>query len=583
MKQKATVQGRSMVFNIAFVVLNLIGLTAVVIGSQKAFKDYFLLFNFIGYVLIGVSAAGLFVFRGRLMMANVARGFVGALFIVSGLVKANDPIGFAYKLEEYFEDGALAYRIKELFGAPGFSLEWLIPYALGLSITICIIEIVLGVLMIIGGKIKWVAHISLLMMLFFTFLTWHTSSCNPAKRFKDHDTYVASSEMATAKIAEAKVNKKVKIISKTSSEVIVEEWKTPQCVTDCGCFGDALKGSVGRSLTPNESLWKDIVLLYLVLWIFLAQWLIQPNTKTQNLKYLLTSAVLLSLLSVVFDWYFLVGFGMFLIIAALWILRAGGYFLGNYFGSSSIVTISCIAFVSYVMLYEPLKDYRPFAEGKNLLWQMNDGYAGKFEYTHQLRNRRTGELETYTEKEYANNSDLWDEKQYKYVKLKTEEIEPSRLPTINDQFNPYLNLKDLTESEKSLEMVKKIIEKDPDNSEVNLRKAIVKEKRIVLLTARNLSDANWKNIAEIKSIYASCKKDDIPFLVLTSSSRSKINAFRLKYGFNVPVFLNDETGLKAIARSNPSLMVIENGIVKGKFPHRSIPSYEWLKKNTFKK
>jgi uncharacterized membrane protein YphA (DoxX/SURF4 family) len=583
MKQKATVQGRSMVFNTAFVVLNLIGLAAVVIGSQKAFKDYFMLFNFIGYVLIGVSSAGLFVFRGRLMMANFARGFVGALFIVSGLVKANDPIGFAYKLEEYFEDGALAYRIKELFGAPGFSLEWLIPYALGLSIAICIIEILLGVLMLIGGKIKWVAYFSLLMMLFFTFLTWHTSSCNQTKRYKDHDTYEAYSEMARAKITDAKINKNVKIISNTNSEVLVEEWKSPQCVTDCGCFGDALKGSVGRSLTPNESLWKDIIVLYLVFWIFLAQWLIQPNTKTQNIKYLLTSAVLLSLLSVVFDWYFIVGFGMFLIIAALWILRAGGYFLGNYFGSSTIVVVACITFVSYVLLYEPLKDYRPFAEGKNLVWQMNDGYAGKFKYTHQLRNKRNGELETYSEKEYANNSDLWDEKQYKYVKLKTEEIEPSRLPTINDQFNPYLNLRDLTDVEKNLEMVKKIIKKNPDKTEVNLRQAIVKEKRIILLTARNLTDANWKNSAEIKSIYASCKKDAIPFIVLTSSSHSTINAFRLKYGFNVPVFLNDETGLKAIARSNPSLMVIENGVVKGKFPHRSIPSYEWLKKNTFKK
>ena len=78
------------------------------------------------------------------------------------------------------------------------------------------------------------------------------------------------------------------------------------------------------------------------------------------------------------------------------------------------------------------------------------------------------------------------------------------------------------------------------------------------------------------------KRDGIPFLLLTSSSRTKINAFRQKYGFNVPVFVNDETGLKAIARSNPSLMVIEKGIVKGKFPHRSIPSYQWLKKNTFK-
>lgn len=583
MKQKATVQGRSMVFNILFVALNLIGLAAVVIGSQKAFKEYFMLFNFVGYVLIGVSAAGLFVFRGRLMMANVARAFVGALFIVSGLVKANDPIGFAYKLEEYFEDGALAYRIKELFNVPGFSLEWLIPYALWLSVAICIIEILLGVLLIIGGKIKWVAHISLLMMLFFTFLTWHTSSCNPAKRFKDHDTYVASSEMATAKIAEAKVNKKVKIISKTSTEVLVEEWKTPQCVTDCGCFGDAMKGSVGRSLTPAESFWKDIVLVYLVVWIFLAQWLIQPNTKTQNVKYLLSSAILLSLLSVVFDWYFLVGFGMFLIIAALWIVRAGGYFFGNYFGSASLVTIACLVFVSYVLMYEPLKDYRPFAEGKNLIWQMNDGFAGKFEYTHVLRNKRSKELETYSEKEYANNSDLWDDKQYTYVKMKTVEIEPSRLPTIHDQFNPYLNKKQMTDAEKELEMVIKFLEKYPEESEVNLRKAIVKEKRIVLVTVRNINEANWKNISEIKSIYSACKKEKIPFLMLTSSSRSTINSFRTKHQFDVPVFMNDETGLKAIARSNPSLMVIENGIVKGKFPHRSIPTYAWLKNNIFKK
>ena len=53
-------------------------------------------------------------------MSSVARVLVGGLFIVSGSVKANDPMGFAYKLEEYFEDGALAYRIKEWFGAPGF-------------------------------------------------------------------------------------------------------------------------------------------------------------------------------------------------------------------------------------------------------------------------------------------------------------------------------------------------------------------------------------------------------------------------------------------------------------------------------
>lgn len=583
MKQKATVQGRSMVFNIAFVVLNILGLAAVVIGSQKAFKDYFLLLNFLGYVLMAVSAAGLFIFRGRLMMANIARGFVGALFIVSGLVKANDPIGFAYKLEEYFEDGALAYRIKELFGAPEFSLEWLIPYALGISIAICVIEILLGVLMIIGGKIKWVAHFSLLMMVFFTFLTWHTASCNPSKRYKDYDRYEFGT-VASQKMKEAKTNKNIRVVSMDSKEVLIEEWKTPQCVSDCGCFGDAMKGSVGRSLTPVESLWKDIILLYLVVWIFLGQWLIEPNTKTQNVKYLLSSLVILALLSFVFDWYFIVGFGMFLIIGALWIVRAGGYFLGNYFGSSSIVLTSCIVFVSYVLMYEPMKDYRPFAEGNNLAWQMNNGFEGKFKNTHLLRNRRTGEIESYTENQYATNSDLWDEKQYKYVKLTQEELIPSRLPSITKgQFNPYLKVKDLTPAEKELEMVKKMLEKEPEIEEVNIQKAILKEKRIVILTSLNLADANWKNSAAIKSIATACKKDRIPFILLTSGSRSKINAFREKYQFKVPVFLNDEIGLKAIARSNPSMMILEKGIVKGKFPHRSIPTYEWLKKNTFKK
>ena len=37
------------------------------------------------------------------MMSSVARVLVGGLFIVSGLIKANDPIGFSYKLEEYFD------------------------------------------------------------------------------------------------------------------------------------------------------------------------------------------------------------------------------------------------------------------------------------------------------------------------------------------------------------------------------------------------------------------------------------------------------------------------------------------------
>src|SRR5690606_41160105 len=61
----------------------------------------------LGWGLVLASSLGLFIFRGRLMMSSVSRILVGGLFIVSGMVKANDPLGFSYKLEEYFEDGAL--------------------------------------------------------------------------------------------------------------------------------------------------------------------------------------------------------------------------------------------------------------------------------------------------------------------------------------------------------------------------------------------------------------------------------------------------------------------------------------------
>jgi hypothetical protein len=95
--------------------------------------------------------------------------------------------------------------------------------------------------------------------------------------------------------------------------------------------------------------------------------------------------------------------------------------------------------------------------------------------------------------------------------------------------------------------------------------------------------ANWKQVERYKSIFEGCKKDGIPFVIVTNANRDQINHFRKKYKFNVPIFLNDETELKAIARSNPSLMVIQNGIVSGKYPHRSTPTYDWLKSNVIHK
>ncbi|RZL09692.1 MAG: DoxX family protein, partial [Pedobacter sp.] len=120
---------------------------------------------------------------------------VGLLLIFSGAIKLNDPVGTAIKLEEYFEVFATDF---------GSFFHVFTPLALYLSIFLSSIEIILGVALIIRWRSKLVLILLLLMMVFFTFLTFYSAYFNK--------------------------------------------------VTDCGCFGDAIK------LTPWESFTKDIVL-----------------------------------------------------------------------------------------------------------------------------------------------------------------------------------------------------------------------------------------------------------------------------------------------------------------------------------
>lgn len=581
MKEKVTLQGKSLVFNALFALLNLVGLSLIVIGYHDSFQEQATWYKIIGLVVLLLSVGGLLLFRGRLMMAAVARVLVGGIFIVSGLVKANDPIGFSYKLEEYFEDGALAFRIKEWFSSPGFSMEFLIDYALFLSIVICIVEIVLGVLTIIGGKIKLVSYMLLLLMLFFTFLTWHTANCDATQKFVDHDTYAMSDPLAQLKLEDSKTNEELKIISQSDEELIVEEMKLPQCVDDCGCFGDAMKGSVGRSLTPKESFWKDIVLVYLVLWIFLAQWVIQPNTFRQNSAFIVSSVLVICFFSWVFGWYFPIFFGLISIIGALWMLRVGGKFLGNYWGSILMIVLLTVIMVGYVLMYLPLKDYRPYALGSNLIEKMNDGVEGEYESLLVYANKKTGEKREYsaTSVEYT-QSKIWEDTDWKYESMVQSVIVPTKIPSITDQFNPFIDVSDISDHELQIAAFKKMYENakvDGTISELSIRDLIVSSPQFVLVSSKNLMEGNWNIIDRLKAIQKECVKADVPFAVICGASREQINEFRKKHSFNAPIFVNDETELKAISRSNPTLLVIEKGIVRGKYPFRSTPSKEKFK------
>tara|TARA_R110002050_G_scaffold4573_2_gene22128 strand:+ start:39769 stop:40866 length:1098 start_codon:yes stop_codon:yes gene_type:complete len=95
-------------------------------------------------------------------LVNISRILVGVLFIFSGFIKLNDPLGFSYKLQEYFSQDVL-------------NIPFLEPYALMISVLVVVFEVVLGVFLLIGYKPKFTVWSLLGMIVFFTFLTFYAA------------------------------------------------------------------------------------------------------------------------------------------------------------------------------------------------------------------------------------------------------------------------------------------------------------------------------------------------------------------------------------------------------------------------
>ncbi|HMK25215.1 MAG TPA: BT_3928 family protein [Chitinophagaceae bacterium] len=90
---------------------------------------------------------------------SIARVIVGLLFIFSGMVKANDPLGLSYKMQEFFE----------LWGMTRFN-----SWTLLMSVLMNAFEIIAGFALLLGWRIKLFSWLLLLLILFFTFLTGYT-------------------------------------------------------------------------------------------------------------------------------------------------------------------------------------------------------------------------------------------------------------------------------------------------------------------------------------------------------------------------------------------------------------------------
>ncbi len=240
--------------------------------------------------------------------ADISRYLLGVLFILSGLLKANDPLGFSYKLEEFYEVFG-HYTLLQWFDTALF-----LNTTLEAAVFMCVLEIALGFGLLSGALPRLVSWVSLLLMIWFTFLT--------------------------------------------AFAAITGE------VTDCGCFGDAIK------LTPWESFWKDIIILAFLLPVFISRKQIRPfrNRLTANL------------------------------------ILAGGI-------------VASLAFALHTLNHLPLKDFRPYAAGSNICENRID-IPDKLKFFYRLKNKQTGEEQEF-ERFPADYETNWE-----FIDTRTEVLEP---------------------------------------------------------------------------------------------------------------------------------------------------------------
>ncbi|MFT5819323.1 MAG: putative membrane protein YphA (DoxX/SURF4 family) [Crocinitomix sp.] len=567
--------GRSLILNIVAIVLNIFAVVLIAKGFHESTGSSAFIMKLSGFALIAITLFILAILKGMLLFSYVARVLVGGLFIVSGLVKANDPWGFAFKLEEYFEPTGLTADFS-FFG-------WFEGYELQLSILICVVEIVLGAAVILGGKIKLASWSLVIMMIFFTWLTYYTYSCNASQLLAMQD----GSEFGR------------------------------QCVTDCGCFGDALRGSVGRSLTPLESFWKDLVLFYLCIIIFINQWKIKLNTVKENWIMVPASLLVVIFFSWVFGWMFPIFFALIAMLGAFIMANLNIGKIGKAWKMAMFVAFISVLFSLYTASYLPVKDYRPYAIGNDINEQMKNGIDEVAEFVLLYDNKLTGEVDTFA-------LDQWevygDTNIYAY-KDRTKKTLIDGTPHSIQDFSAMIDYEQLSEADKANAYIDSVVKADylnyyedklliaseygvdtmalidydtlyyPDSIytkketytglidpstkfSMDLTKYLISVDNIFLMTIRDLESVNEKSMPSFKNILEGAKEKNIPFFVLCPSSGEVVEAFKQKHDFDATFLAFDGIEVKIIVRSNPGLILLKNGVVQDKWPSRSVEDFE---------
>lgn len=409
---------------------------------------------------------------------NFARTFVGALFIVSGLIKANDAVGFSFKLHDYFAPDVL-------------DIPFLLEYTYPLAVFICIAEIMLGLAVLVGAKMPLTSWSLLLMILFFDGLTFYSAFFNK--------------------------------------------------VTDCGCFGDAIK------LTPWESFSKDVVLSILIFIIFAFRDKVKYQTKAENFKIFPIALLMIGLFSYfILDWLFPIYFTLSLFL----LVRLVNKFLLKEireWALAILTFITCFAFTFHTYSHLPVRDYRPYAIGKNIALDMELPEGAKADVYEDVW---MYEVEGVVN-EYSTEDQPWAIKGATFVDRETKLIFEGDHPPIHDFSIESNELGDITDS-------------------------VLSAPNSVLFVMYDLTKSDIEALKEVELIINSLSSEDVTITAMSATTEAQMLEIINESKISFPIYFTDETTLKTIIRSNPGMLWLQEGTIVGKWHYNDFPSSDEL-------
>ncbi len=449
------------------------------------------------------------------------QNFCGALFIFSGYVKAIDPKGTAYKMEQYFGEFQTHF-----FDFLGPVLSFFNEYALAFSLFMIILEIVLGVMMILGYTRKLTAWLFFLIVGFFTLLTGFTYLTGYVPEGTNFFSFGSWGDYD----------------------------KNNMKVTDCGCFGDFIK------LEPKVSFFKDVALLFPAV-LFILFWKKKHVLFNSKIR---TGLILASTLLVT----------LFCFRNTFWGLPMQDF---RPFKSGTDVRAVKLqeeeamgsAEVSYLI--------REKSSGKTQVLSMNDylkkftepNFKENYETVDQIREEvKTTKISEFSVTDLDGNDlaqQLLDYEGYHFMtvayKLKFEEsrekairkdtvftIDTVAIAGIPDSFNIVKNIADIQNKE--------------------------------YVAMKYDWDESYKKYYtdKLNPLFAAAEKDKIISYAITKPySAAQIDEFRHEVQAAYPFYTADDILLKTIVRSNPGVLLWKDGKIIQKWHISKLPSYEEIK------